>query len=145
MARTENAARLAARETYGHWTSIPIRFSDTDKLGHVNNIAIAAYIEAGRCELIYDLAHKAGETRLDFILAHMSIDFIAEIHFPGTVEIGSRIAKVGNKSLTTGYGVFANEQCCATSECVNVFFDLNHRQSCAPSARLREILLRAVD
>ena len=144
MTASAKQAQLTKRDDYTHWTTVPIRYSDTDKLGHVNNTSIAAFIEAGRCDLIYALARSAGEVKLDFILAHMSIDFIKEIHFPGNVDVGSRLLSVGNKSLATVYGVFVHQDCCATARCVNVFFDRDLRVTCTPPADLRAALLNAI-
>ena len=38
------------RASYRRFTTIPIRFADQDVLGHVNNAAIAVYLEHARCE-----------------------------------------------------------------------------------------------
>ena len=132
---------LTRRATFELFTPVTIRFCDTDKLGHVNNVSIASYVEAGRCELYYKLTADAGtEARIDFVLARAAIDFRREIFYPGTVEVGSRFLKLGNRSVTTGYGIFVGDACVATAECVNVFFDMTNRTSVAPDGRLRELL-----
>lgn len=136
---------LTRRATFDLFTPVTIRFCDTDKLGHVNNVSIASYIEAGRCELYYKLMQDAGtEARIDFVLARSAIDFRREIFYPGTVEVGSRFIKLGNRSVTTGYGVFVDDACVATAECVYVFFDMENRTSVVPDGRLRELLQAAV-
>jgi acyl-CoA thioester hydrolase len=136
---------LTRRETFELFTPVTVRFCDTDKLGHVNNVSIASYIEAGRCDLYYKLMQEAGtDARIDFVLARAAIDFRREIFYPGTVEVGSRFIKVGNRSITTGYGVFVGDACVATSECVNVFFDMQTRTSIAPDGKLRILLEAAV-
>ncbi|MFN3745783.1 MAG: acyl-CoA thioesterase [Hyphomicrobiaceae bacterium] len=136
---------LTRRETFELFTPVTIRFCDTDKLGHVNNVSIAAYIEAGRCDLYYKLMQDAGtDARIDFVLARAAIDFRREIFYPGTVEVGSRFLQLGNRSVTTGYGVFVGDTCVATSECVNVFFDMSTRTSIAPTGTLRTLLEAAI-
>ncbi len=112
---------LTRRETYPHWTPVTIRYSDQDAMAHVNNTALATYVEAARTAFIYDLIQKGGLQGLEFILARLIIDYRRELHYPGTVEVGARLIRIGNKSLTTGYGVFKGGDCVATSECVNVF------------------------
>ena len=37
-----------------------------------------------------------------------------------------------SKSLTSGYGVFLGDACVATSESVNVFYDMKSRSSVVP-------------
>ena len=143
----DDATKAALREhaSYSHWTSIPMRFCDTDRLGHINNTAIAAYIESARYELLSDLFRRSGEADIEVTLAHMAIDFIHEIHFPGIVEVGAKVLAVGTKSITTGYGLFKGTTCCcATSISVNVFFDVTTRRSCQPPQNLRDILLDAM-
>ena len=136
---------LTRRETFRRFTPVTIRFSDTDKLGHVNNVSIAAYIEAGRCDLYYKLMQDAAtDASIDFVLARAAIDFRREIFYPGTVEVGSRFLRLGNRSITSGYGVFVGDACVATAECVNVFFDMTARTSVVPSGTLRGLLERAV-
>ena len=141
----ETAKDLTRRETFELFTPVTVRFCDTDKLGHVNNVSIASYIEAGRCELYYKLLQDAGtDARIDFVLARVAIDFRREIFYPGTVEVASRFIKLGNRSVTTGYGVFLGASCVATAECVNVFFDMSTRSSIAPAGALRTLLEAAI-
>lgn len=138
---------LTKRETFHLFTPVTIRFSDTDMLGHVNNVATAAYFEAGRCELFYKLMNEgglakrgSGEENIDFVLARVAIDFRQEFFYPGTVEVGSRFTRVGTKSITTGYGLFIGDTCHATAESVNVFFNLDTRKPVAPPDGVRAML-----
>ena len=136
---------LTSRDTFRHWTPVTIRYSDQDPMAHINNTAMAAYVEAARCAFIYDLIRTGGMQGLEFILARLTIDYRRELHYPGTVEAGARLIRVGNKSLTTGIGIFRAEECIATSESVNVFYDLTRRKTVAPSARIREILVAEME
>ncbi len=138
---------LTKRETFRLFTPVTIRFSDTDMLGHVNNVATAAYFEAGRCELFYKLMNESGLAKrgsgtenIDFVLARVAIDFRREFFYPGTVEVGSRFTRVGNKSITSGYGLFIGDTCHATAEAVNVFFNLDTRKPVAPPDNVRAML-----
>lgn len=135
---------LTRRQTFPMVTPVTIRFCDTDMMGHVNNTSIAQYVEAARCELFYKLIEQAQDTDIDFVLARLAIDFKREIKYPGTVEIGSRLLRVGNRSMVSGYGVFVGDECKATAECVNVFWDPKARVSKTPSPRLRALLEAAV-
>lgn len=141
---------LTKRATFSMFTPVTIRFSDTDMLGHVNNVATAAYFEAGRCELFYKLMAEGGltergkEATIDFVLARAAIDFRREFFYPGTVEVGSRFIRLGNRAITSGYGLFIGETCHATAECVNVFFDLEKRESVPPPAKVRALIEAAL-
>ena len=136
---------LTRRSSHSLFTPVSIRFSDTDKLGHINNVAISAYFEAARCELFYKLMQEAGVGgSIDFVLARVAIDFKREFFYPGSVEVGSRFLRLGNRSITSGYGLFIGESCHATAEAVNVFFDLDTRQPIAPPPALRDRLATAL-
>lgn len=133
---------LTRRETFAQFTPVTIRFCDTDKLGHVNNVSIASYIEAARCELFDGLMQRAGDAGgdIDYVLARVAIDFRREIHYPGTVEVGARILRLGNRSVVSGYGAFLDGSCFATAQSVNVFFNLRTRKSAPMPERFRRLL-----
>lgn len=125
------------REAYDHFTSVTIRFSDQDPMGHVNNVATAAFFESGRFGFF---GHLFGDTPMPWkgmILASVSIDYLREILFPGTVEIGGRLAALGDRSMTTHYAIFKDGVCCSVSQAVTVFFDPVARTSAPPSPEVR--------
>ena len=136
---------LTNRQTFRHWTPVTIRYSDQDAMAHVNNTALATYIEAARTAFIYELIQKSGAVGMEFILARLVIDYRRELHYPGTVDVGARLIRVGNKSLTTGYGIFKGDDCYATSECVNVFYDMATRKTAVPSDSIRAALVAELD
>lgn len=146
----EKAFDLTRRDTFDLFSAVTIRFCDTDMLGHVNNVAVASFFEAGRCELFYKLMAEGGltergkEARIDFVLARVAIDYKKEFFYPGTVEVGCRFTRLGNRSITTGYGLFIGDTCHATAESVNVFFDLETRTSVAPPPAVRALLEAAI-
>ena len=131
---------LTRRETFRHWNPVTIRYCDQDSMAHVNNCAFAEYIEAARCAFIYDLIERGGMEGMEFILARLAIDYRRELFYPGKVEVGVRLTRVGNKSITTGYGVFKDGDCYATAECTNVFYDLATRKTTTPTDSIRAVL-----
>ena len=109
--------------TFRHWTPVSLRFSDQDSMGHINNVAYAAYVEQARVAFIDTFLRNRGDSGLDYILASVNIDYRREMRFPGTIDIGARLQRIGNKSITTGYGLFKDGENVATAGSVNVFFD----------------------
>jgi acyl-CoA thioester hydrolase len=137
---------LTGRESYRHWSPVTIRFGDQDSLAHVNNVALAQYFEVGRTAYVYDIIRAAGAGQtVEFILARVVIDFLKELHYPGAVEVGSRLTRLGRKSLTTGYGIFQGDVCFATSEAVNVFYDMATRKTMEPPPAVRALLERELE
>jgi acyl-CoA thioester hydrolase len=48
MSGSDDEIDLTVLETFSRWTPVTIRYSDQDGMGHVNNVAFAAYVEAAR-------------------------------------------------------------------------------------------------
>ena len=139
---------LTDRATFHHWSPVTIRFSDQDSLAHINNVALSQYFEVSRTAYVYDVIRKAGpeaEKSVEFILARVVIDFVRELHYPGKVDVGARPIRLGNKSMTSGYGIFKGDQCIATSEAVNVFYDMSTRTTMRPPEDVRAILQGEID
>ena len=129
--QTPPAFDLTSRASFRHWTPVTIRFCDTDMAGHVNNCAYATYFEAARValiDLLFERDRKAKPT-FNTVVARLLIDYKRELHYPGTVEVGARLIRLGSKSFATGYGCFIGETCVATCESVNVCFDTASRSS----------------
>jgi len=131
---------LTAAETFRHWTPVSLRFSDQDSMAHINNVAYAAYVEQARVAFIDTFLRNRGEDGIDYILASVNIDYRREMHFPGTVDIGARLLRIGTKSITTGYGLFKDGVNVATAGSVNVFFDTGSRKTVPIPDTLRKIL-----
>jgi len=110
------------------WTEEKLRIQDTDLNGHVNNASIAALCEAGRGEIISAVAGVPRERPLGSALRRVTIEYLAEVHYPGVVRIGSAIAKVGNTSITIAQALYEDDRCFATAESVIVFIDRDTRR-----------------
>lgn len=137
---------LTRRETFHHWSPVTIRFSDQDSLAHINNVALAQYFEVARTAYIYDVIRAADAmARVEFILARVVIDFVSELHYPGAVDVGARFTRLGTKSVTSGYGIFSGARCIATSEAVNVFYDMKTRRSMPAPAEVRAVIERELE
>ena len=143
-ASTDAAFNPRLRDTYSIWTHHTIRYNDQDTLGHVNNAVYSTFFEAGRTAFIKPMLDEVADetTTLDFVLARITIDFLKELNYPGAVDIGTRVARLGTKSMTFANGVFKadTDECVATCEAVLVFFDLATRSSVKPPSRLRQML-----
>lgn len=114
------------RSLYPHWTTEKIRFADLDTLGHLNNCAFAVYCESGRVEFLEDLHANAlrGGAEINWVIVNLAIDFRAQGHYPGTCDIGTRVMRVGGKSVTLGQALFVGDTCIATASSVVVLSDL---------------------
>jgi acyl-CoA thioester hydrolase len=133
---------LRSRATFRHWTRVPIRYSDLDPIGHVNNTGMPMFFEETRLDLIYPLIAASSRPSLELVLVRTVIEYVKEIGFPETVEVGSRIGRIGTKSFVMVHGVFdSSGRCVGTGECTLVVFDRATRASAAPPDDLRQTLL----
>lgn len=114
---------LADAGIYKHWDSHVIRFADIDAAGHVNNVAYAVLFESGRVSFWEAAGVPAAAAGATTVIVRMSIEYRAQMYFPGTVEVGTRALKIGRSSCTLGQGLFRDGECFATSEAVSVLVD----------------------
>ena len=130
---------LTDRAVFRAWNRVSVRYNDLDPLGHVNNTAMAIFLEQARCELITPRL-KAHGRQFDMVLASTKLDYLHELKYPGTVEIGTIATRIGTKSFELAHGVFQDGVCAGTGSVVMVFFDLDKRASMAPQSDIRELL-----
>ncbi|MBC8376396.1 MAG: acyl-CoA thioesterase [FCB group bacterium] len=97
-----------------------IRYGDTDRQGHVNNATIATFLETGRVDILYGVEHPVLAENCSFVLASLKVDYLKEIIWPGTVEIGTGITRVGSSSIHFYQQLFQNDICVAKAETVSV-------------------------
>ena len=115
---------LADERSYQHWTTEKIRFQDVDRQDHVNNVVFAIYAESGRLEFLRAIAPEPHpEKDVFWVIAQLTINFRAQLHYPGEVRIGTRVVSLGRTSVTLGQGLFAAGRCVATAESVLVQVD----------------------
>lgn len=130
---------LATAATFKAWSRVSVRYNDLDPLGHVNNAAMAIFLEQARCELITPTLKTHGR-QLDMVLASTALEYLKEIHYPGVVEIGTIATRVGTKSFNLAHGVFQNGVCVGTGTVVLVVFDIDKRVSADIPAQVRGLI-----
>ncbi|MEJ0071069.1 MAG: thioesterase family protein [Pseudomonadota bacterium] len=100
-----------------------MRFSDQDSSSHVNNVAFAAYLEAGRVAFGWDHTRPLLAPGQDLFVANISINYRRQLRYPGTIEVGSGVLKLGRSSMTLGCGIFSDGVLVADGESVVVLVD----------------------
>ncbi len=94
--------------TFNHTLEIPVRFTDIDLLGHVNNARYLTYMEEARLAYAKDLGAWDGRTdTLTLILASVKIDYKAPVVLGGVIKVRTRVARIGNKSITYEHDIHA--------------------------------------
>jgi acyl-CoA thioester hydrolase len=97
-----------------------VRYSDTDRQGHVNNVVFSVFFEAGRVEILFCSGRKLNPAGTEFVLARANIDLLGQLRWPGEVVIGSRIERVGRSSINLRQAIFQEDRCAAVCDSVMV-------------------------
>jgi acyl-CoA thioester hydrolase len=108
----------------------PVRFahrtlySDMDPNRHLNNGAFGRLFEEGRADLHHRIigmsAASAAVNELTLLLATITIEFLREGRYPGSVEVASGVLRVGVSSYGLAQAAFQDAACIALAECVMV-------------------------
>ncbi len=116
---------------FPHHTVEQVRFSDTDSVGHVNNVAFAAFLETGRVSTTHDIGVRnlLKGTGTHFVIAQLDLSYRGEMNWPGKVDIGTGILKVGRSSVTMIQAMYQHGACTATAQAVLVLMDMTTRKS----------------
>lgn len=97
-----------------------LRYGDTDRQGHVNNAVFVTFFETGRVDMLDKTSALRRSETHHVVLARLSINYVAEVFWPGKVEIGSGVTAIGTSSVTYAQAVFQNGKCVAFGETVVV-------------------------
>ena len=96
------------REAYRHFTLITTRWSDNDAYGHVNNTAYYQWFDSAVNALL------VGAGLLDIatgdpigLVVETGCSYFAPLSFPGDVEVGIAVDRLGGSSVTYRIGIFA--------------------------------------
>ncbi|MGC6328612.1 acyl-CoA thioesterase [Rhizorhabdus sp. FW153] len=119
-----------------------LRYSDTDRQGHVNNAVFSTFLETGRVEFLYDAVRPLLAAQAAFVIANLNLQFVSEIRWPGQVDIGTAVLRVGTSSLGLYQGLFQEGRRVASAETVIVQMDEQTRKSCPLSQDARDFLSR---
>ncbi len=93
-------------EAYPSRTTADIRYADLDRQGHVNNAVFATFSEIGRVAFLHDRERPLAAQGTSFVIARIEIDFLAELFWPGTVDMGTAVARIGRSSFRLTQGLF---------------------------------------
>jgi acyl-CoA thioester hydrolase len=131
---------LEQPETFRFFAQDTLRFSDTDKVGHINNVAYAAYCETGR--VAFNIANIQGvrPPSSAMMIASVTVDYRAETHFPGMIDIGTGVWAIGRSSFTLGQGLFKDGKCRATARGTLVLVDTAARRPMPIPDAMRALL-----
>jgi acyl-CoA thioester hydrolase len=105
-----------------------LRRGDAGVDGHVLNYNFPVFCETGRAQIFRNPAFEALSIGFAQFVARFTIDYKAEMFWPGTVEIGTGVKSIGRSSTIYLQGLFQNGKCAAEAETVMVQVDRTTRR-----------------
>ena len=135
---------------FAHRARLSTRWGDNDIYGHVNNAVYYQYFDSVINAYLIEqggLDIHAGDT-VGFIV-RSECDYLAPVAYPGDLEVGLGVERLGNSSVTYRLGLFDPRaeqpaQPCALARMVHVFVRRADSRPVPLPAALREALLPLV-
>ena len=131
------------RTDYRHFQSITTRWHDNDIYGHVNNVTYYSFFDSAvNTYLIERGGLDIHEGAVVGFVVSSSCDYFASIAYPDLIEVGMRVAKLGNSSVQYELAVFkaGESEACAAGRFVHVFVDRESNQPVSIPEGLRAAL-----
>lgn len=110
-------------------TAEKLRFADTDCNGHISNAVFAVCCQNARMELLHDPRRVPLPVDAQFVIVRLEIDFLDEMHWPGTVVVGTRCERIGRASLTLAQVLFADGSYAASARSTVALVDRATRRA----------------
>lgn len=117
-----------------------LRFADTDCNGHISNAVFAVCCQNARMEVLSDPSRAPVPEGAHFVIARLQLDFLAEMQWPGTVEIGTRVEHIGRSSLVLMQALFLRGRRVARAKSIVVLMDAATRRATPLPAPLIDAL-----
>ena len=135
MGRMENAV-------FKFYIPVKIRYSDLDPQWHVNNTRYLVFMEQARLDYLCHLDLFDGQSFLDLkmIIADVHVSYLAPIQLGQNVRVGTRAARIGNKSITFEYRIEDADsgELLATGEVVGVSYNYRSHETIPVPADWRQ-------
>ena len=136
------------RSDYRYLQEVTTRWHDNDVYGHVNNVTYYSYFDSAvNTYLIEQGGLDIHEGDVVGFVVSSSCDYFASVAFPDRLEIGLRVAKLGNSSVQYELAVFkqGTDAACAAGRFVHVFVDRATNRPVSIPEPLRSALARLAE
>ncbi|MEU3839125.1 thioesterase family protein [Streptomyces sp. NPDC028635] len=126
-----------------HIYPCPLRWSDMDAYGHVNNAVFLRYLEEARIDF---LSLRDAESRDGSVVARHEIDYKRQlVHRPTPVDVELWVTQIRAASFTVSYEVKDADAVYVRASTVIVPFDFEAQRPRRITEQEREFLTRYTD
>ncbi len=120
------AAPSRERSAYARFTDFRTRWMDNDQFGHLNNVLYYSFFDSAvNATLIDEFGFDPNADPSVYYVVETGCSFHAGVAFPGVLDVGVRVARLGSSSVSYEIAVFAQgeELAAATGRFVHVMVD----------------------
>ena len=110
-------------------TDITPRVSETDGVGHINNVFVPIWFEAGRREIFRIFSPKLDFKNWRLALVKVEVEYVDQIYLANDVEIRTGIEKIGNSSFTIKEELHQKDRLCAKGKSIYVNYNFRTEKS----------------
>lgn len=131
------------RRDYKHFQPITTRWHDNDIYGHVNNVVYYGFFDtAVNNYLIQQGGLDIQDGDIVGFVVSSACGYFASIAYPDLIEVGLRVARLGNSSVQYELAIFrgGEQEACAAGRFVHVFVERASNRPTAIPGRLRAAL-----
>ena len=120
----------------------PVRWSDMDTYGHVNNARFLTLYEEARVALMFQGAREQGLSSLEegVVISRHEVDYLRPVDYQDRVRIELWIEEIRAASFVVSYELFAEDVLASRARSVCVPFDLVNSRPRRLSAAERDFL-----
>ena len=122
------------------FTKIVPRVSETDGVGHINNVFVPIWFEAGRREIFRIFSPKLDFINWKLALVKVSVEYIDQLYLAEDVDIRTGIEKIGTSSFTIKEEIHQTNRICAKGQAIYVNYNFRDKKSEPISKEIRNRL-----
>jgi len=122
------------------FTKIVPRVSETDGVGHINNVFVPIWFEAGRREIFRIFSPKLDFINWKLALVKVTVEYVDQLYLAEDVEVKTGIEKVGTSSFTIKEEIHQTNRICAKGQAIYVNYNFRDKKSEPISNEIRNRL-----
>ena len=115
--------------------------SETDGVGHINNVFFPIWFEGGRREIFRIFSPNLDFVNWKLALVKVTVEYLDQLYLAEEVEIRTGIQKIGNSSFTIKEQIHQTNRLCAKGEAIYVNYNFKEKKSESISNEIRDKLL----
>ncbi len=122
------------------FTKIVPRVSETDGVGHINNVFVPIWFEAGRREVFRIFSPKLDFVNWKLALVKVTVEYVDQLYLAEDVDIRTGIEKIGTSSFTIKEEIQQTNRICAKGQAIYVNYNFKDKKSEPISNEIRNRL-----